>query len=236
MDAMQAKANLAKKLVKILGELQTIKKSGRNDHQGYQYTTESDLLEVIRPRLVEQGVFVFSSVESQEVTPIEDGNKKTIITSVTTVHTFVDSESGAEFSVKSQGQGADKQDKGVYKAITGATKYFLWKNFLMETGDDPENDGANPSYIKAAPVKHQTKQIFSSPVIKDTPEKPPEEVVEVKQESQAIPVKVKETPKRNWSKPPLTPSESTKSAPTVTQTKTFVRQTAFMGHAGEPKF
>jgi hypothetical protein len=41
------------------------------------------------------------------------------------------------------GQGGDKNkngvgDKGLYKAITGANKYLLFKLFQIETGDDPE--------------------------------------------------------------------------------------------------
>ena len=31
-------------------------------------------------------------------------------------------------------------DKGVYKALTGANKYLLFKLFQIETGDDPEKD------------------------------------------------------------------------------------------------
>ena len=32
--------------------------------------------------------------------------------------------------------------KGLYKAFTGSMKYFLMKNFLVATGDDPEQDSA----------------------------------------------------------------------------------------------
>jgi hypothetical protein len=47
-----------------------------------------------------------------------------------------------------KGEGEDEGDKGLYKAYTGATKYFLTKNFLISSGDvlndvepnDPEAD------------------------------------------------------------------------------------------------
>jgi hypothetical protein len=36
------------------------------------------------------------------------------------------------------GQAADNGDKALYKAMTGAVKYWLYKTFLVSTGDDPE--------------------------------------------------------------------------------------------------
>lgn len=259
LEVMKAKANLAKKLVTILGEMQTVKKSGKNSHQGYQYTTEADLLEVIRPKLVEQGIFVFSSVESQ--------SRVDNITEVTMIHTFMDSETGAEFTVKSQGQGADKQDKGVYKAITGATKYFLWKNFMIETGDDPENDGANPSYVRGGGNAKKNnsgsgKQMFGS---KGSPEKTveekeaektveasPEPEPETQSEEVPVPPEVTEedvkaeveaqTQPRQWGnrrggeqaaqqQPPQAKQQNNGSGRTFTNNRSN-----FMGHAGEPKF
>lgn len=38
------------------------------------------------------------------------------------------------------GFGEDSGDKAIYKAITGAIKYFGSENFLVSTGDDPERE------------------------------------------------------------------------------------------------
>lgn len=48
-------------------------------------------------------------------------------------------ETGEKIEVPWIGQGADKGDKGCYKAITGGYKTFLMKMFMIPTGDDPEN-------------------------------------------------------------------------------------------------
>lgn len=120
-------------MVKVLGAVSgKVSKSGRNTHQGYNYVMEADLLDAVRSELIANGVFVFSSIEETS----QEGS----ITTVKTKHTFVDSESGETFEVFSAGQGADKQDKGIYKAITGASKYFLMKSFMVAGDDDPEND------------------------------------------------------------------------------------------------
>ena len=55
--------------------------------------------------------------------------------------TFMDGDSDATIGpLRFAGAGADTGDKGVYKSMTGAEKYFLMKTFLIATGDDPEAD------------------------------------------------------------------------------------------------
>jgi hypothetical protein len=133
---------LAAKLAAIMKEIGKVPKTGHNSFFNYDYVTENDLVYAVRQKLADSGIFIFSSVESQTATIIKDEGtgKQSLLTTVCTLHTFVDGESGQSFSVKSQGQGSDIGDKGGYKAITGAMKYFLYKCFMIPTGDDPESD------------------------------------------------------------------------------------------------
>lgn len=168
---METKNMLAAKLAQILGEIGKVPKTGHNAFHHYDYLTENDLVWAVRDKISAAGIFVFESTESQHVERVETSEgKATLLTTVTTKHTFVDGESGESFSVLSQGQGSDLGDKGVYKAITGAAKYFIYKNFLVPTGDDPEADEktdartaggvapkptayATPSGVSTAPAK-----------------------------------------------------------------------------------
>jgi ERF superfamily len=136
-----AKGSLARKLAHILGEVGKVEKTGYNAFHKYNYVTENDLVYAVRSKLAEANVFVFTSVEEQttEIITAADG-KQSLLSKVVTLHTFVDGDSGESFAVKSQGQGSDNGDKGGYKAITGAMKYFLYKCFMIPTGDDPEGD------------------------------------------------------------------------------------------------
>lgn len=141
------------KLARILGEIGRVAKNGRNDHHGYDYVTEADLVEAVRGKLSEAGIAYFFSVVEVSTRDVETviQNKKTeswdripakagAITTVLVEATFADSDSGETFSVQGAGQGQDAGDKGVYKALTGAQKYILMKTFLIATGDDPEGD------------------------------------------------------------------------------------------------
>lgn len=158
-----APTKLYKKLVEILQEVGTVKKSGHNSHQQYDYTTEKDILDAIRPELAKRSVFLFTSVESVE------RDKESNVTTVITNHTFWDAETDEHFTVQSAGQGYDKQDKGIFKAITGANKYFFMKNFLISSEDDPENDAANKPKTPAAPASNPSLSKFKSAAPASTP-------------------------------------------------------------------
>lgn len=149
---------LAKKLATILGAVGKVPKSGHNSFHNYDYVTENDLVYAVRDKLADAGIFVFTSVESQTVQIIKDEDKTTALTTVTTKHTFVDGDTGENFSVLSQGQGADVGDKGGYKAATGAMKYFLYKCFMIPTGDDPEADEKTDRHAAARGTKVADKK------------------------------------------------------------------------------
>lgn len=159
---------LARKLAAIMKEIGKVPKSGHNSFHKYDYVTENDLVYAVRQKLSEADIFVFTSVENQAVQIVRDDTdpsriKQSILALVTTRHTFVDGESGEQFSVLSQGQGADVGDKAGYKAITGAMKYFLYKCFMIPTGDDPEADEktdhrhSEPSPARTTPTPSSRK-------------------------------------------------------------------------------
>ncbi|MHC1728533.1 MAG: ERF family protein [Syntrophobacteraceae bacterium] len=152
--------NLAGKIAAIMGEISRVAKSGRNDFHKYDYVTEADLSDSIRPLLAKYGVSLMASVESFEM----GGNN---IASVWMNFTLTCADSGESQTSRFPGMGQDKADKGVYKAITGATKYWMFKTFLVSTGDDPEKDhdmqGQNQNQ-NAAGKKRAPAQQNVSPV------------------------------------------------------------------------
>lgn len=136
-------SSLVKKLAKIMAETRWVEKKGRNTFFNYDYARETDILDAVRSKLAENGVFVFTSVEAMDLRETgkrtRDGSPVNRVT-VRTKHVFRDAETGETAEVFGTGCGEDAGDKAVYKAITGAMKYFVSKNFLLSTGDDPEKD------------------------------------------------------------------------------------------------
>ncbi len=153
--------SLIGKLASVMAEISRVKKNGVNSFQRYNYATEADLVEEVRQKLGSRGVFIFTEIE--EVTDRDTGRKTQSgvvlkITRVKARHTFRDADSDESFSLVSYGEGEDGSDKGIYKALTGAVKYFISKNFLMSTGDDPENDEADAKPEKGSKPKSAAQE------------------------------------------------------------------------------
>lgn len=128
--------NIYQRIHAVMNDLKTINKNGRNDFHKYDYATEADFVHAIRPLLEKHGLVIIPSLAHPA--QVLDGGITNIAMKFTIVN--IDKpEEKVESIVPAQGQ--DKGDKGVYKAITGAKKYFLSLAFMAATGDDPEADG-----------------------------------------------------------------------------------------------
>ncbi len=158
---------LAGKLAAIMGEINRVAKRGRNTFHKYDYVMEADLADEIRPLLAKYRIAIYPSAESYEqiINPVPEGGKdQGPISLVWMSFKIKCADSGEEQVVRFPGMGQDKGDKGIYKAITGATKYWMYKTFLVSTGDDPENDEEQKP-VKGGKQSPQTQQ--QEQVLKD---------------------------------------------------------------------
>ena len=144
-------AKIAAALHQVMTKVAYIQKTGKNEFHGYRYAGEADLLDKLRPAMIEAGLLLLPS--AQIVNADEHGN-----TYVSLEYTLAHKDGDIwPHTIKSVGCGNDMAkngkigDKGVYKAVTGANKYLLFKLFQIETGDDPENEAAN--HDEPAPAK-----------------------------------------------------------------------------------
>lgn len=145
---IKGKALLFKKMSLALGEVRRIPKNGFNSFFQYKYSQEGDILDGIRPILSEVGLMIWTSVEQDERKVLDyyrkgkhEGQKT--ITRVNVNFIVGCSDSGETLESSYIGEGEDEADKGLYKAYTGATKYFLTKNFLISSGDILQDDAPN---------------------------------------------------------------------------------------------
>lgn len=144
-DKKENATSLLGKLVEIAASIGPVSKAKRNEHFHYNYTSEGQLLALVRPKLYESGIMIVTSVEEISSQPTMKGDVCTghLIT-VKTVHTLHDVENKEQMKIQSVGMGWDSGDKGVYKAITGAVKYMLMKLFLVTDEQDPESGDQRP--------------------------------------------------------------------------------------------
>lgn len=157
-----AKKSLVQKLAEVMGEVQRVAKTGRNEFHRYDYATEADIVASVRGGMAERLVVLVPSIEKIDWTERLDGKGKSVkIATLTVRFTFLDGESDQKIEFVGMGQGEDASDKAIYKAMTGAEKYALLKFFLIPTGDDPEDD--TPPQRKATPPKSQPPPSKPSP-------------------------------------------------------------------------
>jgi hypothetical protein len=145
--------HLVTKLARVLGALERVPKGGYNKDQEYYFVRETDVCDVVRRELAKVGAFVFTTIQSYSREPayVTNSGKQMWLFKLWATFTFLDGESSEQWQVHFPGEALDFGDKGLYKAITGATKYMLMKTFLLSSGDDPENDSHGEE--KPAPPK-----------------------------------------------------------------------------------
>jgi hypothetical protein len=94
------------------------------------------VLDAVRELQAAEKVSIIPSMlpETLNVQPV--GEKGELLTTLVASFRVVDGDSGAEFTAYYPGSGTDKLDKGAYKAMTGAGKYFLLKLYQIPTRKD----------------------------------------------------------------------------------------------------
>jgi len=141
-QATQKHRSLVSKLCEIMEVIGYVPKNGWNAFHKYAYVREADIIDAVRKELTKRKVFVYPTVLNQFITSNSSGD----IINLSVKWTFEDAETGETRDCIIPGAGQDKGDKGVYKAMTGSSKYFLMKTFFIPTGDDPEEeDGKSTS-------------------------------------------------------------------------------------------
>ena len=125
-----------------LKEKGVLKRDGNNSFDKYKYFSEAQYKILFTQLLSEHKL---------ELTAIEDGNtdfkgtdKMPFGNKVCLCFRLTDVETGFFEESYMSGVGIDKGDKGIYKAYTGALKYYLANNFMVATGDDPEKNDTRP--------------------------------------------------------------------------------------------
>lgn len=141
MKSSESLAKLSPALVKAQAEFKIVGKSGHNKFDKYYYANLEDYISTVREVLAKHGLALLSS--SEDVSPLADRTTKNGGTEHAVIVKLVSRivhESGEWIETCSVGEGQDRADKSVYKAITGARKYAIAATLNLATTDDPEQD------------------------------------------------------------------------------------------------
>ncbi len=120
--------------------IDSVPKRGFNAYHKYHYATEADIL-TVKETLNRYGLIVLPTTAKQETGFKPDGKSWALVTLLFKV---VDTDTGDSVESQFTGYAEDNFDKAIYKATTGANKYFYLKFFGIATEDDPEREDAPP--------------------------------------------------------------------------------------------
>lgn len=148
MNELNAKLQSKKNEIrKELAEKGVLQRGAVNTFDRYKYFSEAQYKELFTGLLSSKGIELTTSVI--DVVEFTGTEKMPFGRRITMEIKLTDIETGFSESSLSLGEGTDKGDKAIYKAMTGALKYFFANNFIVATGDDPEKDSEDtePTHI-----------------------------------------------------------------------------------------
>jgi hypothetical protein len=141
MESSPTIAAIAVALVAAQTDIKAAHKSGDNKFDRYRYSKLEDFFDAAKPVLAKHGLALVIGNPSVHVLPERatkaGGSEHACQVCITATLIHV---SGEWLRIATYGEGQDRADKSIYKAITGAKKYALAGLLAIPTTDDPEAD------------------------------------------------------------------------------------------------
>lgn len=160
------KTNIYKKIFNVIHAASKLDQSGYNDAQKYKYSERNDMLRAVKDEMKAQGLLILMSQKNVTTSTITRAEKQSTYVQIEYECQLVDTETG-EMTEKVTffGTGVDPQDKALYKAATGAEKYFLRATFMLSGDDDAEKEEPQKpqkTYVQNGNAKPPTTQSSES--------------------------------------------------------------------------
>jgi len=137
---------LAARMLAVMGDVGYVQKRGQTDSgPRYSFIRHDDVVAAVRPVMVRHGVAFHSSVlaDSLSCEPVGQtrGGATRFKTTLLLELVFISADDpGDTYTVTFPGEGIDTEDKGSGKALSYALKNGLLKTFMIESGDEADNE------------------------------------------------------------------------------------------------
>lgn len=170
MNEAASKIAVAQTLVSKLAEacdaVGGVEKKGRNQAQGYDYIKAADVAKAIRHELFNRGIVIIPNEVECVTERIEFVNARgeTRHSNEVKLKTcYVITDGSDKIEMYGYGIAWDSGDKAIYKAKTGALKYFLrGLGLIPDEKDDPEADTETESRIATATKRFEDARISAA--------------------------------------------------------------------------
>lgn len=139
--------NLAAKIARIGKEIGTVKKTGKNSQQNYSYIEYAEVAGRIRELFDEYGVIIVPNVDEYSVDTITNSKGgKGYHYNLKMSFTIINADKPEDKIMATWfSESADFGDKGINKAETSGTKYFLMRLLNISEKGEKESDADTPN-------------------------------------------------------------------------------------------
>lgn len=143
MDNQAMPPEIAKAVVKVMGEVKKLGKDTRNPHGGYNYVSVDQFFDQIGQLMHAAGIFVVVNESESETAIRETGNGRSSAWLTCAYDIFIYHESGAAYGpVKRSIQVSASGPQSYGSAISFVEKYFLRSLFKIPTGEQDADQDA----------------------------------------------------------------------------------------------
>jgi hypothetical protein len=144
-------AEISKKILLILQEVDAIAKSKTNTQQNYKFRGIDDMYNALHPLFSKHGVYITSEVLSSKREERQTKSGGVLIYTIVTCKFNFNCEDSSVSSIL-EGEAMDSGDKSTNKAMSTALKYALMQMFLIPTEEqlDTETKSPDPAPKKSA--------------------------------------------------------------------------------------
>lgn len=133
-----------KAIADVLSEVGAVGKDGQNAFDKYRYRSIDAVMNAMHPAMAKYGVFVMPEVLEQSREEQESRNGGVLIYSIIKVRYTFYAEDGSSLTATVIGEGMDKGDKSVNKAMSAAFKYALFQVFCIPTDEFSDSEDESP--------------------------------------------------------------------------------------------
>lgn len=133
-----------KAIADVLSEVGAVGKDGQNAFDKYRYRSIDAVMNAMHPAMAKYGVFVMPEVLEQSREERGSRNGGVLIYSIIKVRYTFYAEDGSSLTATVIGEGMDKGDKSVNKAMSAAFKYALFQVFCIPTDEFSDSEDESP--------------------------------------------------------------------------------------------
>lgn len=133
-----------KAIAAVLSDVGAVGKDGQNAFDKYRYRSIDAVMNAMHPAMAKYGVFVMPEVLEQSREERGSRSGGVLIYSIIKVRYTFYAEDGSSLTATVIGEGMDKGDKSVNKAMSAAFKYALFQVFCIPTDEFSDSEDESP--------------------------------------------------------------------------------------------